>query len=132
MKEDIIVKVGYDFKFNQSACYSCKGKCCIGASGYIWINYDEIAEVSNFLNLTIEEFSFRYLKKVKYKYSIREKKLSKNNFACIFFDLEKKRCQIYNVRPSQCRTYPFWEENRGVLDSKSIAELKSECPGIIF
>jgi len=29
-----------------------------------------------------------------------------DSFACVF--LENNQCSIYNARPVQCRTYPFW------------------------
>ena len=28
--------------------------------------------------------------------------------ACIFLDKHTNQCQIYEARPTQCRTYPFW------------------------
>ena len=34
----VIKKNGYNFSFNPTACESCAGNCCIGESGYIWIN----------------------------------------------------------------------------------------------
>jgi Fe-S-cluster containining protein len=37
-------------------------------------------------------------------------------------------CKIYDVRPSQCRTFPFWKSN---LESMAEWEkLKRTCPGI--
>lgn len=106
---DLITKDGYNFVFNPNGCNSCNGNCCIGESGYIWINSKEIEELAKFLNLTNEELKTRFLNKIGYKYSIKEVKLTPNNFACCFFDLEKKQCSIYEVRPMQCRTFPFWE-----------------------
>ena len=34
----------------------------------------------------------------------------KSNGDCIFFD-RGVGCTIYEVRPRQCRTWPFWESN---------------------
>ena len=46
--------------------------------------------------------------------------------ACIFF--ENNACQIYDVRPTQCRTFPFWPSN---LKSKYRWKTVSEkCEGI--
>ena len=28
--------------------------------------------------------------------------------ACVFLEKETNHCQIYEARPTQCRTYPFW------------------------
>lgn len=126
MESNIISEVGYDFKFTPSACEACGGACCTGKSGYIWARYPEIEQMATFLDLSVEEFATMYLKKVKHRYSLVEKQLDADNFACIFFDEKEKKCTIYSVRPRQCRTFPFWETFK-----KNIKEVKDECPGII-
>lgn len=123
---DLVAKEGYRYKFAPSACETCGGRCCTGESGYIWMNYDEIANMAAFLELDIEEFARVYLRKVKHRYSLVEKRLSEDNFACIFFDESKNRCLVYEVRPLQCRTFPFWEQFKNNED-----EVKKECPGIV-
>ena len=42
--------------------------------------------------------------------------------------LDGKRCSIYPVRPRQCRTFPFWEEN--LSSPGAWKKLTSFCPGI--
>ena len=126
MKSSIISQEGYAYQFNPSACATCEGACCTGESGYIWAKYPEIEKMADFLNLTIEEFAQTYLKKVKHRYSLIEKRLDDENFACIFFNNELKQCSIYSVRPRQCQTFPFWETFKN-----SKEEVKNECPGII-
>jgi len=123
---DLVTKDGYNYKFNPSACDTCGGACCTGESGYIWVKYQEIEKIAQFLELTIEEFATIYLKKVKHRYSIIEKKLDTDNYACIFFDNSINQCKIYPVRPSQCRSFPFWE-----IFKSNIDEVKKECPGVI-
>ncbi len=120
---NIIKKEGFPYKFNQDACKECEGNCCIGESGYIWVNPKEIEEIAKFLKMDTQKFKDMYLIKVGYKYSIKEKPY-KNGFACIFFE---KGCSIYPVRPTQCRTFPFWDYFKTHID-----ELKKECPGIIL
>ncbi|CAA6822302.1 MAG: Unknown protein [uncultured Sulfurovum sp.] len=126
MESEIVSKVGYDFKFTPSSCEECGGACCTGSSGYIWVKYPEIEAIANFLELPVEEFATMYLKKIKHRYSIIEKKLDDENFACIFFNEKLKQCSIYSVRPRQCRTFPFWETFKNNSE-----EVKQECPGII-
>lgn len=106
---NILKQQGYDFVFDASLCSTCNGNCCIGESGYIWISKEEIVKLAQYLKLSVEDFSMTYLIKVGYKYSIKEVELNSNNFACSFFDLDKKQCSVYEFRPSQCRTFPFWE-----------------------
>ena len=122
---NIIKKEGFDFAFDPSGCDTCAGNCCIGDSGYIWINKNEIENLANHLNISIEELGLNYLRKVGYKYSLKERQLAKDNYACVFFDLDKKCCSIYEARPTQCRTFPFWDyfkENK--------EEVFKECPAI--
>ena len=122
---NLIKKNGYNFSFNPTACESCAGNCCIGESGYIWINIVEIEALSKYLGLTLDSFREKYLFKVGYKYSIKEVKLDENSFACCFFNLERKQCMIYEVRPTQCRTFPFWDYFK--INEN---EVYKECPGI--
>jgi Fe-S-cluster containining protein len=50
----------------------------------------------------------------------------KENYDCIF--LTENGCSVYEGRPRQCRTYPFWSS---VVESKSSWEREGmSCPGI--
>ncbi len=121
----ILKKNGYNYSFDSSECTKCKGNCCIGESGYIWISMQEIQELSKYLHITLDELKTKYLRKIGYKYSLNEIVIEKNNFACIFFDLVKRQCSIYEVRPIQCRTFPFWE-----YFQNNEEEVYKECPAI--
>jgi len=122
----MIINKDFDYKFDETICATCEGNCCIGESGYIWITVDEIEKLSKYLNISVNELFKKYLVKYGYKFSIKEKQISQNNFACIFFDMDLKRCTIYDVRPNQCRTFPFWDYFK---DKKE--EVKKECPAIV-
>lgn len=121
----IIKKEGFPFGFEASGCDSCNGNCCIGESGYIWISKIEIENLAKHLNISINDLGMKYLTKIGYKYSIKELRLDKENFACVFFDLNKKQCSIYEARPSQCKTFPFWDYFK-----KNEKEVYEECPAI--
>ncbi|MSN97012.1 YkgJ family cysteine cluster protein [Campylobacter sp. FMV-PI01] len=118
------VKSGFKYSFDPKKCEICKGKCCIGESGYIWINDDEIYRLSKHLNLEVEDFKKRYLIKIGSRYSIREKPYN-FGFACKFFDEKTLNCSIYEFRPNQCRTFPFWDYFK-----KNFKELELECIGV--
>lgn len=122
---NLIKKEGFPYAFEPSGCDTCAGNCCIGESGYIWITIQEINFLSKHLGLTIEEVRTKYLDKKGYKYSIKEVKLSEDNYACVFFNLEKKQCSIYEARPVQCRTFPFWDYFK-----ENTKEVYKECPAI--
>ncbi|QOY55500.1 YkgJ family cysteine cluster protein [Candidatus Sulfurimonas marisnigri] len=122
---NIVKKDGYSYSFDANACSTCKGKCCTGESGYIYVTKAEIESISKLLNLDIKDFVQEYLFKKLYKYSIKEKKFGEN-YECIFYDRESNGCNIYDARPLQCRTFPFWDYFKQRVD-----ELKLECPGVI-
>ncbi len=124
--QNIIKQKDFKYGFNPSTCESCEGKCCSGESGYIWVNIEEMENIAKFLQISFDEFTFKYIKKVRYKYSLIEKR-DGENYECIFFDSKSKRCTIYEVRPKQCRTFPFWDNFK-----KNIDEVVKECPGIIL
>jgi hypothetical protein len=45
---------------------------------------------------------------------------------CTF--LKNKRCSVYEGRPTQCRTWPFWPE---AMNAKTWTnEIASFCPGV--
>jgi Fe-S-cluster containining protein len=82
------------------------GKCCTGAPGYVWVNDDEIAAIADFLKLPLEQMVALHTRIEKGDRSLREKA----NGDCAFYD-KTAGCTIYEVRPGQCRTWPFWESN---------------------
>ena len=122
---NIVKKEGFDFGFNPKGCDSCQGNCCIGESGNIWINKQEVEKLALHLNITLDELREKYIEKRGYKYSIKEVQLSYDNYACVFFNLEKKQCSIYESRPIQCRTFPFWDYFK-----QNKEEVIKECPAI--
>lgn len=103
-------------------CTGC-GQCCTGAPGYVWVNEEEIQTLADFLQLSKEEFSRSYLRQVKGKTSLIE--LPKT-YDCIF--LKDKKCQVYSVRPIQCRTYPWWSRN--LKTEQAWQEAAQYCEGI--
>jgi len=122
---NIIKKENYPYAFNADACASCEGRCCTGESGYIYVTKTEIQNISKLLNLSINDFGVKYLFKKDYKYSIKEVQHN-GSFECIFYDRESNGCRIYEARPKQCITFPFWDYYKSRVE-----ELKDECPGIV-
>ena len=116
---------GFPYAFDASACGTCQGKCCTGESGYINVSPTETEDIALFLNLKRNDFADKYLFQYGYKYSIKEVEHN-GSYECAFYDRESNGCKIYEVRPTQCRTFPFWDYFKTRVD-----ELKLECPGII-
>ncbi len=117
---------GFEFGFDGSACGRCGGKCCTGESGNIFADDAELKRIRAFLRLSEREFSERYLRKVGWRVSFKEFEFE-SGFACVFFDTSERKCSIYELRPKQCQTFPFWEYFK-----KHKEELKDECIGVCF
>ena len=121
----IIKKDGFNFIFDPLACEECRGRCCTGDSGYIYVTKSEALAICEILNVDIKQLVSEYLFKKGYKYSIKENKID-NSYECIFYDRDINGCKIYEARPLQCKTFPFWDYFKTRID-----EVKDECPGII-
>jgi len=122
---DLALQDGYNFAFDSNACNECQGRCCTGESGYIYVTKTEALAISDVLGIDIKQLVSEYLFKKGYKYSIKENKVGES-YECIFYDSELNACKIYNARPTQCKTFPFWDYYKSRID-----ELKEECPGIV-
>lgn len=106
-------------------CAGCGG-CCTGAPGYVWLTDEEEKQIADFLGISLEEFEKTYTRMV---YGLRRslKEIPQNNYDCVFFNSETKRCSIYDVRPAQCRTWPFWDSL--LKSKKDWDEASHSCPG---
>lgn len=104
-------------------CTQC-GNCCTGAPGYVWINDGEILALAKRLGLDEATFRRKYTRAVgKRGISLTEKP----NNDCVFFT-KGKGCSVYEDRPKQCRTWPFWQP---LLAKRSDWDAASEgCPGM--
>ena len=108
-------------------CAQC-GMCCSGpGEGYIWVTRPEIEFIADFLKSSVGELRKKYLNRVGMRTSIIEDRSTKD---CIFLEMVggEKMCRIYPVRPTQCRTWPFWSSN--LTSPKAWNETTQRCDGI--
>lgn len=103
-------------------CSQC-GDCCTGAPGYVWVNAEEIAALAARLELTPAEFEQKYTRKL----GVRRSLVEFPNGDCVFFDGQARKCTVYEDRPRQCRTWPFWSSN--VKSEQAWRETCQACPG---
>lgn len=87
-------------------CTQC-GDCCTGAPGYVWVNNEEIAAIAKLVGLEPEAFEDQYVRRVGARKSLVEFPSGD----CVFFDGQTRKCTVYDARPRQCRTWPFWDSN---------------------
>jgi Fe-S-cluster containining protein len=113
-----------DAWFKKGLKFSCTqcGSCCTGETGYVWISKEETAALAKELKLSEKEFKKRYTYKVWGKRSLVEKE----NNDCVFWKKEGG-CAVYEARPMQCRTWPFWDSN--LKTPKHWERTATDCPG---
>lgn len=111
--------------YSEGLSFSCTGcgGCCTGAPGYTWVSESEIVQMAQYVKMSPQEFGRRYLRRVGNRFSLTE---TRPNYDCVF--LEGKRCTVYPVRPTQCRTFPYWPEN--LQTPESWTETARRCEGI--
>ncbi len=109
--------------FDDGIRFSCRrcGACCTGEPGIISVDPTEIARIAAFLGLPLEGFQRDHVVATVQGPSLRERPDGR----CHFYE---KGCRIYPVRPTQCRTWPFWVEN--LRNPRRWAAVCRECPGI--
>ena len=110
-------------------CSGC-GRCCAGPEpGFVWVSDEEVTAIAAFLRMDEPLFRRRFVRTVGRRQSHLEKRPSND---CIFLTARgpdgARGCEIYSVRPTQCRTWPFWECN--ISDPYDWAEAGGRCPGI--
>ena len=108
-------------------CSDC-GRCCSGPEeGYVWMTPQEIIAAAAQLEVTVEQFTARYTRRVGRRTSLIEVA----NRDCVFLEQTAdgvRRCRIYAVRPTQCQTWPFWSSN--LSGANAWARAGERCPGI--
>lgn len=112
------------------SCTMC-GNCCSGPEGYVLVTDEEIAALARRLGMSVAEFTKKHTHVTSEGRSLKEKR-SEKGLDCEFLDREtipgKAVCGVYEDRPLQCRTWPFWPS---VVKSRQTWErAKRVCPGI--
>jgi Fe-S-cluster containining protein len=105
-------------------CTAC-GNCCSGPqTGYVWVDDTEIERMSDQLGIAdIEAFERQFVRRIGNRKSLVEY----SDGDCILLDPQSRHCLVYESRPSQCRTWPFWSSN---LESpQAWGNAAKSCPG---
>lgn len=110
--------------YRDGLAFSCTrcGACCTGAPGFVWVEIDEIERLAAHERLTPDEFGRRYLRRIGDRISLIEYP----NGDCVFWRRDIG-CTVYEARPEQCRTWPFWPGN--VTSPATWERTRLACPG---
>jgi Fe-S-cluster containining protein len=113
-------------------CTQC-GNCCTGPPGAVWFTEVEGRRLARRLGLSEPEFYERYARRLAGRWSLIEHERDEQ-YDCIFLDRDTVRgkgiCSVYEDRPTQCRTWPFWPENLRTRGTWREAKRVTPCPGM--
>jgi len=106
--------------------FTCRpdcGRCCTrhGDYDYVYLLPDDVRALASHFEMSVAAFRRRHTRKEEGHIVLRM-----DGPACPF--LEGSRCSVYEARPRQCRTFPFWPEN--LKTRKRWESLATFCPGI--
>jgi len=101
-------------------CQKCGG-CCRGEPGVVWMTKKEIKSTSVSLGISTDLFIKNYARLINGRISL----LEYDNGDCVMYD---NGCKIYETRPRQCKTFPYWSSN--LKNKTEWEEQKRTCPGI--
>jgi Fe-S-cluster containining protein len=111
------------------ACTHCGG-CCTGPTGYVWCSDEEAGALAGALKIDVAEFLSRYTRVLHGRRSLTEVH-GEFGYDCVLLrrsGSEQTRCAAYDVRPTQCRTWPFWPEN--LASPEQWRHAGARCPGV--
>ena len=114
--------------YNCGLKFSCKkcSSCCRYDSGFVFLSENDLKKLMTELKMDRNSFILTFCHWVvdwegKEVLSLKEK----YNKDCIFWD---DGCTVYQARPLQCITFPFWESILASAQAWDIAA--SGCPGM--
>jgi Fe-S-cluster containining protein len=104
--------------------FECQGsgKCCTsrGEYGFVYLTDEDRVRLADHLGISEKNLVAEFCEETEGLLHLKDPDKD-----CQF--LEDKRCGIYEGRPTQCRTWPFWPEN---MDARSWAKVAEFCPGV--
>ncbi|MDR2659249.1 MAG: YkgJ family cysteine cluster protein [Spirochaetaceae bacterium] len=105
------------------SCQRCS-MCCRAGPGFVFLSREDAETISRSLNMPLNEFIQVYCRWVHWEDGQRLSLKEKTSLDCIFWD---EGCSIYEARPVQCRTYPFWEAM--LASEEAWRRIGFDCPG---
>lgn len=104
--------------------FECQPDCfkCCSKPGVVYFDSEDIRHAARYLECAVSDFKRTYLTREDGEWMIDVPE----NEVCPF--LTETGCGIHDVKPRQCRAYPFWRENLHSRNHWKLAAIF--CPGI--
>jgi len=112
----------------EGVAFQCQpncGRCCDQPGGIVYLSPDDAERLAEHAGLDVGSCLERDTRKTfdgRYVLKSREE-----DGVCIHLN-EHKQCSIYDVRPQQCKAFPWWGEN--LATPAAWDKTKAACPGI--
>ncbi|KAI9913709.1 hypothetical protein PsorP6_005344 [Peronosclerospora sorghi] len=116
---------------DELSLHKC-GQCCTGNRGHVRVNERECQELAQATNLSLIELRRRYTREIEEEDADGQKtthfvlKQTSDDRQCIF--LQGSKCSVYNARPTQCRTFPWWPQH--LVSDYDWQVAAAKCEGI--
>jgi Fe-S-cluster containining protein len=108
------------------SCARCSG-CCRHDPGFVFLSLKDADVLAKRVGLGYSSFVAAYCRWIPIGGGIETLSLKeRSNYDCVFWGSDG--CSVYEDRPLQCRTFPFWESV--VADQDSWRATAADCPGM--
>jgi len=109
----------------QFECTRCS-ECCRHTPGYVFLSEKDLETLTRATGMERQDFLRACCRQVSFGVARRVSLKEKANLDCIFW--ENGGCSVYEARPLQCRSFPFWS---ACVSSAEEWELHArQCPGM--
>ena len=109
----------FERKKDAFECLKC-GECC-AIPGEVYLTLAEGEKIAKLLNMDVEEFVKKHMKKRWRQYVLN----MPYRGGCVFW--KDRKCMVYEARPEQCRTFPYWPELKA--SPENWKEIEKYCAG---
>ena len=103
-------------------CHRC-GNCCRVGHGQVWFEETDLPAMAETFGIKLDAFVNRFVRRVGNRLSLMENP----DGSCSLLD-GNSHCSIYELRPKQCRDFPYWPQL--TEDSRALELAAGYCQGI--
>ncbi len=106
-------------------CTRCQ-RCCRIEPGFVFLSRQDLARLATHLGVSEAEVESEYCRSVDAGGVPRLSLKEQANYDCVFW--RDAGCSVYEARPTQCQSFPFWSANVESADGwQAVGE---SCPGV--